>query len=224
MAIRFVRKKSVVKVAVTPLNLTSVASPKNFPLITTEVPAGPLAGEKLVMKGGPVRGKTTKSLADVTVPSRVDTVISPVVAPCGTEVVICDPKKVKVAGTPLNLTEIVPLRFSPFSITLVPTGPLEGEKLLIEGGGRASPTAAYEPGVIGHRLMIARSKAFRFCTTSRFLIRNKVFIKVPKRSSLTRAKESSSVNGAMSPRTEKGASPTTRRCVPLKCQEKPLQR
>ena len=43
---------------------------------------------------------------------------------------------VKLALTPLNATAVVPVKFVPLIITLVPTGPLAGVKPLIVGGLR----------------------------------------------------------------------------------------
>ena len=41
---------------------------------------------------------------------------------------------VKVALTLLNATAVVPVKFVPLMVTLVPMGPLAGVKLLIVGG------------------------------------------------------------------------------------------
>ena len=67
--------------ALTLLNLTAVAPVKFVPLIVTLVPAGPLAGVKLVIVGAL---DTVKLLALVAVPPGVVTLIGPVVAPAGT--------------------------------------------------------------------------------------------------------------------------------------------
>jgi hypothetical protein len=40
---------------------------------------------------------------------------------------------VKLALTPLNVTDVVPVKFVPLMVTLVPTGPLVGAKLVIVG-------------------------------------------------------------------------------------------
>jgi hypothetical protein len=72
-------------VALVPLNVTAVAPVKFVPVITTEVPTGPLVGTKLVIVGA---GATVKLLALVTVPLSVVTEIGPVVAPAGTVAVI----------------------------------------------------------------------------------------------------------------------------------------
>src|SRR5205807_40164 len=136
-----------VKVALTPLDVTEVAplqcvaltalfaSPVAFlsfvPLIVTLVPTGPLVGEKLAIVG---RLTTVNELALVAVPPGVVTLSGPVVAPAGTVAWIAVAEvTVKVALTPLNVTEVAPLKFVPLIVTLVPTGPLVGEKLAIVG-------------------------------------------------------------------------------------------
>ena len=40
----------------------------------------------------------------------------------------------KVALVPLNFTDVAPVKFVPLMVTLVPTGPLVGEKLVMVGG------------------------------------------------------------------------------------------
>ncbi|MEQ1519218.1 MAG: hypothetical protein ABL931_22305, partial [Usitatibacteraceae bacterium] len=72
-------------VLATPLNFTLVAPVRLVPVTVTVLPDCPLAGEKLVTVGGgtgPV--DTEKSVADVTVPADVVTLILPVAAPVGT--------------------------------------------------------------------------------------------------------------------------------------------
>ena len=119
-------------VALVPLNFTDVAPVKFVPVIVTLVPTGPLVGAKLAMVGGFV---TVKLLLLVAVPSGVVTLRGPVVAPAGTVAEICvDELTVKVALVPLNLTDVAPVKFVPLIVTLVPTGPLVGEKLVMVGG------------------------------------------------------------------------------------------
>jgi hypothetical protein len=74
-------------------------------------------------------------LVVVTEPSTVVTVIGPDVALAGTATVILFVAAVAgVAAVPLKLTVVVPLlRFAPLIVTIVPTGPNAGEKLLITG-------------------------------------------------------------------------------------------
>jgi hypothetical protein len=68
-----------VKLAALPLNPTAVAPVKFVPVMVTTVPAGPLAGVKLV-----IAGATVKLPALVAVPPGAVTLSGPVVAPAGT--------------------------------------------------------------------------------------------------------------------------------------------
>jgi hypothetical protein len=73
-------------VALVPLNLTAEAPERLVPVMTTDVPTGPLLGVKLVSVGA---GMTVKLPALVAVPPVVVTATVPVVAPVGTVAVIC---------------------------------------------------------------------------------------------------------------------------------------
>jgi hypothetical protein len=76
-----------------------------------------------------------KVAALVAVPPGVVTLIVPEVAPAGTLAVIDAAElTVKVALVPLNETAVAPVKFVPLMVTLVPTDPLVGEKLVIVGG------------------------------------------------------------------------------------------
>jgi hypothetical protein len=127
VAVIFVDELTV-KVAETPANLTAVAPVKLVPLIVTEVPTGPLFGEKDVIVGAPV-AVTLKFVELVSVPPGVVTEIFPVVAPTGTVAVIfVEEFTVNVADVPLNLTAVAPVKLVPVIVTVAPTGPLVGEK------------------------------------------------------------------------------------------------
>src|SRR2546430_5057229 len=77
---------------------------------------------------------------DVAVPPGVTTEIGPVVAPLGTEVEIWLASVIEnVAEVPFNFTLVVPVKFVPVSVTLVPTCPLLGETAVIV---RAAPLTA----------------------------------------------------------------------------------
>jgi hypothetical protein len=68
------------------------------------------------------------------VPLGVVTVIDPLVAPLGTTAAIeVSELTTKVAETPLNLTDVAPVKWSPPIPTLAPTAPLPGVKPLISG-------------------------------------------------------------------------------------------
>src|SRR5437879_769979 len=78
---------------------------------------------------------TVKLLALVAVPPGVVTLNGPVAAPAGTVAVIAVAEfTVKPALVPLNRTAVAPVKFAPLIVTLVPTGPLLGVKLVIVGG------------------------------------------------------------------------------------------
>ena len=117
--------------ALAPLNVTAVAPVKFVPLSVTLLPTGPLVGVKLVIVGGlPI----VNALTLVAVPPGVVTLSGPVVAPAGTVTwIVVAEVTVKLALTPLNVTAVAPVKFVPLSVTLVPTGPLVGAKLVIVG-------------------------------------------------------------------------------------------
>jgi hypothetical protein len=153
-----------VKVAETPLKRTAVAPVKFVPLTRTEVPTGPLVGLNDVIVGAPVV-VTVKFVELVAVPSGLVTAIGPVVAPAGTVVVIfCGLSIVNVADVPLKVTLVtlgsLPLKFWPWIVTEVPTGPLVGEKELIVGAaaqdaGAIAIAAAMVPAKIAARVRLA---------------------------------------------------------------------
>lgn len=120
-----------------PLNLTDVTPEKPLPLIVTVVPTGPLDGLKLETTGAlpPPPLPTVKFVVLVPVPAGVVTEIGPVVAPVGTLALICELELANhwVAPTPLNLTEDTLLKLLPLMVTIVPTFPLVGLKLVIVG-------------------------------------------------------------------------------------------
>src|SRR2546430_14009350 len=90
-----------------------------------------LAGVKLVIGVG----LTVNTLRLVAVPPDVATVIDPVVKPAGTVAWIAVAEfTVKLALAPLKRTAVVPVKFVPLIVTVVPTGPLAGVKLVIVGG------------------------------------------------------------------------------------------
>ena len=129
-----------VTTVVVPLNatvlLTGVGS-KFVPVMVTVVPTGPAAGVNEVIVGS--GAVTVKLVALVAVFPATVTVIAPVVAPAGTVVV----KDVAVLAVtidvvPLNATVLlaaVVLKFVPVMVTVVPTGPEAGVKVVMVGSG-----------------------------------------------------------------------------------------
>ena len=75
------------------------------------------------------------ALALVVVPSELITPIGPVLAAAGTVAWIAVAEMtVKLALTPLKVTPVAPVKFVPLMVTLAPTNPLVGVKLVIVGG------------------------------------------------------------------------------------------
>src|SRR2546427_569295 len=84
---------------------------------------------------GDTKGPTVKLLALLAVPAEVVTLIGPLEAPAGTVAVIAVAEfTVKLALVPLNSTAEAPVKSVPLIVTLVPTGPLAGVKLVTVGG------------------------------------------------------------------------------------------
>jgi hypothetical protein len=134
--------ESTVKFAETPWKVTLVAPVKSVPVIVTDVPTGPLVGEKEVTVGL-AEAVTVKLCELVVVPSGVVTPIGPVVAPGGTVVLILVFEvALNMADTPLNVTLEAAIRSVPVIVTDVPTGPLVGENEEIVGA------AAHDGGAI----------------------------------------------------------------------------
>lgn len=126
-----------VTAATVPLNETvsfATVGSKLLPAIVTDVPTGPLAGFN-----PKTCGATTKLVELVAVLPPVVTVIGPVVAPAGTVTVNCVVVVLTtVAAVPLKVTvlfEAVELNPWPWIVTVVPMGPLLGEKPVIETVG-----------------------------------------------------------------------------------------
>jgi hypothetical protein len=131
----------LVTTAIVPLNMTvlsvSVVA-KPAPVMVTVVPEEPLVGEKLV-----IAGITIKLDADIADWPLTVTRIGPVVAPDGTVVLISVlVELVTVADVPLNVTALlaaVASKFVPTMVTVVPTVPPDGEKLVMLGAGLPQP-------------------------------------------------------------------------------------
>jgi hypothetical protein len=112
---------------------------KFVPVSVTVEAAKPLVGLKLVSVGG--EAVTVKVATLVAVPPAVVTFHLPEAAPAGTVAVICVAElTVKVAVAEPSLTELAPVKFVPVNVTLVPTGPLAGEKLKTVGAGGGTVT------------------------------------------------------------------------------------
>src|SRR5439155_16121785 len=141
------------------MNLTAVAPVKAVPLIVTLLPTGPLAGVKLVIVGA--LAVTVKLLLLVAVPPGVVTLSGPLVAPLGTVAAIeVEEFTVKLLLVPLNVTAVAPVKAVPLIVTLLPTGPLAGVKLVIVGAFTTVTLTAVEVAVLP---AASRAKAVRVC-------------------------------------------------------------
>ncbi len=131
--------EAALTVASVPLNhtLLEAATGLRFvPTIVTTVPTAALTGEKLEI----VAIGTVKLLPEQpSIPSPTLTQMGPVAAPAGAGTVSCVAvAEVARACPPLKLTSLsiaVGLKFVPVIVTMVPTGPLVGVKLVMVGRG-----------------------------------------------------------------------------------------
>ena len=117
-------------VAGVPLKSTAVAPVKFLPTIVTVLPATLCLGATLVMTGA---GKV-KLNDEQTVPAGAVTQTGPVVPPTGGEVRITKLlSTVKVAGVPLNVTAVAPVKPLPTTVItlLYPGRPILGATLVI---------------------------------------------------------------------------------------------
>jgi hypothetical protein len=145
----------LVVVAVVPLKLTVLepfVAPKLVPVIVTDAPTSPELGFRPVILGaGTVTVKATPLLAT---PPTVTTTF-PVVAPAGTATTtLVALQLVTVAAVPLNLTVLVPCvapKLEPVIVTVAPTNPDVGFKLVMLGAGaetvKLTPLLATPPTV-----------------------------------------------------------------------------
>src|SRR5213594_2144150 len=105
---------------------------------------------------------TVKLFVLVAVPPGVVTRSGPVVAPVGTVAwIVVAEVTVKLALTPLNITAVAPVKSVPLIVTLVPTGPLVGVKLVIVG---ALTTVTLTAAAVAVLPAASRATAVRVCT------------------------------------------------------------
>jgi hypothetical protein len=118
-----------------PLNFKAV-TPEKLPWIVIRSPACPEVGENERMAGTGVPAVTVKLVKLVTDPV-VNTWTNPVVAPEGTmQTTVLESGMVQLVLAPLKLAEAYEDGPKlPWKVTLVPTFPLEGLKLVIESVG-----------------------------------------------------------------------------------------
>ena len=112
------------------LNVTAMTPRRLVPVMVTVVPMAPDVGVNLVTVGA----GTVKLVPEVTVPAAVVTLRGPVVAPMGTVVVMAVAVLVTMVATmPLKVTAVALPRLLPRMVTVAPTAPVVGAKLVIVG-------------------------------------------------------------------------------------------
>lgn len=137
-------------VALVVLNFTEVVVKpvpiKFVPVILTDVPTGPKVGANEMIVGA---ATTVKLAALVAVLMVFVTLILPVVAPVGTVAVIdmFELTVNEVAVVVLNLTAVVPQRFVPVIVTLVPVGPAVGVNEVMVGAAAVTTVKSVALGV-----------------------------------------------------------------------------
>ena len=137
--------------AETPLKRTDGEPPICEPVIVTVVPVTPLVGAKDDTVGD---AAIVTIAVDVTVPCGLVIVTGPLVAPAGTTAVSCVSEPgVNVAGTPLNVTEVAPVRCVPTIRTVAPVTVARGEKpatvgLTTGGGGAGAGVTTVKPPAV----------------------------------------------------------------------------
>jgi hypothetical protein len=147
----------LVAVAPVPLNvavLVPCVAPKFAPAIVTDVPTPPDVGFKLVMLGADTAVVTVKLTPLLATPPTVTTTL-PVVAPAGTgATMLIALQLVGTAAIPLNFTVLVPCvapKFAPVIVTVLPTAPDTGFKLVMLGAAtvtvKLTPLLATPPTV-----------------------------------------------------------------------------
>ena len=110
---------------------------KPLPVITTEVPTGPLVGVNEAIAGQPTV-LTVKLDELVAVPSGVVTEMGPLLAPDGTRATISFALvRLKTELTPLNVTALTSLKPEPEIVTSAPMQAVEGLNESIVGAGAA---------------------------------------------------------------------------------------
>src|SRR3954469_15532175 len=104
----------------------------------------------VIVPPAPPTPETVKLLELVASPPGAITLIGPEVAPVGTvaEILVLE-FTVNDALVPLNVTDTVPVKCVPVIVTLLPTAPLPGEKLVMLGAKAPSPCARNTAAISG---------------------------------------------------------------------------
>jgi len=122
---------ALVGVAAVPLNLTVGVVPKPAPVMVTVAPIPPVVGKIPVMPGPGVTVKVEPLLG----PLFTVTTTGPVIDPAGTGAfIVPEAQLIVVAASPLKVSvSALDPKFDPLTVTMMPTGPEVGERLLMVG-------------------------------------------------------------------------------------------
>lgn len=163
----------------TPPKLTAVTLERFVPVIVTVAPGPALAGIKPKIVGA---GKNIKPPSDAEPPGVESVIILPA-APGTTTVISVGETTVKLAAETLpKLTDVVPLKFVPVIVTIVPGSPLVGENPVIVGAGtNVKPASeATPPGVASETAPDAPAGATTAVICVGEFIVNAVAVTLPK--------------------------------------------
>jgi len=153
-AVTLVAETTLNEVAAVPPKLTAVAPVKLVPVIVTVAPIAALVGVKLVIVGAGTNVKPTR----VAVPPGVVTLTLPEVPDATTAVMLAAETTLNdVAAVPPKLTAVAPVKFVPVIVTVAPTAPEVGVKLVIVGTGTNKTVLRNTETVLLIRFATARS-------------------------------------------------------------------
>jgi len=129
-AVMLVAETTLNDVAAVPPKLTAVAPVKLVPVIVTVAPIAALVGVKEVIVGAGTKVNPTR----VAVPPGVVTLTLPEVPAATTAVMLVAETTLNdVAAVPPKLTAVAPVKLVPVMVTVAPTAPEVGVKLVIVG-------------------------------------------------------------------------------------------
>jgi len=153
-AVMLVAETTLNDVAAVPPKLTAVAPVKLVPVIVTVAPIAALVGVKEVIVGAGTNVNPTR----VAMPPGVVTLTLPEVPAATTAVMLVAETTLNdVAAVPPKLTAVAPVKFVPVIVTVAPTAPEVGVKLVIVGTGTNKTVLRNTETVLLVRFATARS-------------------------------------------------------------------
>src|SRR6185503_5716481 len=117
--------------AAAPPIVTAVGASKPEPLMLIAVPAPPLAGVKPL-----ITGSITNPIIEPAPPGPVTTILPELPLPNTAVSCVSDTTLNDVAGTPPNVTAVMPVKYCPVSVMVLSPCAVNGENELITGPGK----------------------------------------------------------------------------------------